>query len=117
MNILLIAIGGFLGAIIRYFIANKFPLIKGTFPSATFFVNLTGSFLLGFLMGIMPPSKWTLFLGIGFLGSYTTFSTFKVELIRQFQEKKWKPALAYMLLSYFGGILLAFLGFLSGQNL
>jgi len=117
LNILLIAIGGFFGAITRYFIANKIPLIKGTFPSATFFVNLTGSFVLGFLMGIMPPTKWALFIGVGFLGSYTTFSTFKVEMIRQFQEKKWKPALAYMLLSYFGGILLAFLGYISGDNL
>lgn len=111
MNILLIAVGGFFGAIARYFIAKKLPSIS------TFFVNMTGSFLLGFLMGVMPPSKWSLLLGVGFLGSYTTFSTFKFEIIHQFREKKWKPALAYMFLSYFGGILLAFFGYMSGLRL
>ncbi|GIN21343.1 fluoride efflux transporter CrcB [Siminovitchia fordii] len=117
MNIFLVAIGGFFGAVTRYFVANKLSFLNNSFPAATFFVNLSGSFLLGLIMGGFPSSKWTLLVGIGFLGSYTTFSTFKVEMINQLRKKKWKPALIYMFLSYFGGIVLAFLGFLTGLRL
>lgn len=117
MNVVLVAIGGFLGATARYFVSIRLSTFKSDFPPATFIVNITGSFLLGLLFGIMPSSNASLLFGVGFLGSYTTFSTLKVEIIRQFREKKWKTALAYMICSYIVGILLAYLGILIGLKL
>lgn len=117
LNILYVALGGFFGAVARYFVANKLPFSKGLFPMATFFVNLSGSFILGILIGILPPSELSLFWGVGFLGSYTTFSTFKVEIIRQLAGQQWKAALTYMLLSYVAGILLAYFGIAIGRYL
>jgi CrcB protein len=82
-----IAIGAVLGANARYFIglwaASRFG---ATFPYGTLFVNLTGSFVLGFLaatttgrFNLSPDAR--LLLAVGFLGSYTTFSSFAVESI------------------------------------
>ncbi|RST71273.1 fluoride efflux transporter CrcB [Siminovitchia acidinfaciens] len=116
MNMILVAIGGFFGAMARFYVGNKLvPTVKSGFPAGTFFVNITGSFLLGLLTGTVASTTTSLLIGIGFLGSYTTFSTFKVEIIRQLADKKSKEALLYMISSYFGGIALAFIGFVIGK--
>jgi CrcB protein len=82
---LIIGIGGFIGAVTRYliaiWIAQKWPR---PFPLGTFAINVSGSFLIGFLMVLLldrlaAPPFWRLFLVVGFLGAYTTFSTFEYE--------------------------------------
>lgn len=73
MSILYVALGGFAGSIIRYFLSNLLNPDKRGFPRGTIFVNLSGSLVLGLLMGMMPASNWILFMGTGFLGSYTLF--------------------------------------------
>lgn len=116
MNIIFVAIGGFFGAIARFYVGNKLLApSKNGFPAGTFFVNMTGSFLLGLLTGIAASTTISLLIGVGFLGSYTTFSTFKVEVIRQVADKKSKVALFYMVSSYLSGIVLAFIGFVIGK--
>jgi CrcB protein len=81
----LVAIGGGTGALMRYLAASA--IVKrfgGGFPLGTFIINVTGSFLIGFLMTILTERfhvdpNWRLLLVVGFLGGYTTFSSFEWE--------------------------------------
>ena len=84
MNTLAVAIGGALGALARYGLAEQWPAPDGAFPWATFAVNVSGCLLIGLLLvrlvevGSAHP-LWRPFLGTGVLGGYTTFSTYAVE--------------------------------------
>jgi CrcB protein len=79
-----ISLGGILGTLARYGASRAVHVAPGTFPWSTFTVNLTGSFVLGALLALVvhrwPPSQFVRpFAAFGFLGSYTTFSTWMVE--------------------------------------
>ncbi|MEH7418153.1 fluoride efflux transporter CrcB [Neobacillus drentensis] len=115
-NIALVAVGGFCGAISRFGLSN---LIKGryptTFPFATLLINLAGSFLLGLIFGANIENTWRLLLGTGFMGAFTTFSTFKLENIQLHEKKHGKVLALYLTISYTCGILLAFLGMKLGS--
>jgi CrcB protein len=79
-----IACGGALGAPARYEVARLIHVAKDTFPWATFWTNVSGSFALGFFLILVierfPPTRYLRpFFAIGFLGAFTTFSTFAVE--------------------------------------
>jgi CrcB protein len=117
-NILMVAVGGFFGAIARFGVSNwvrgKYPT---AFPTATLFVNLLGSFLLGLMIGANLASSWRLLLGTGFMGAFTTFSTFKLENIQLHANRNWKVMIPYLGISYTIGILLAFVGIKLGQIL
>ena len=82
---IIIGLGGFLGAITRYLLAVWIGQKWGRdFPLGTLVINVTGSFLIGFLMALLmerfvTPPFWRLLLVVGFLGAYTTFSTFEYE--------------------------------------
>lgn len=110
--ILAVGMGGFAGAIARFYVSRMIASRFSTsFPYGTLTVNLIGSFALGWLFGTTASTFIFAWLGIGFLGAFTTFSTFAVENIRLLQEKRWKIGLLYMGTSYFAGILLAMLGY------
>lgn len=116
MHGMMVAIGGFFGAMSRFGISRLFKkYYLSDFPYATLFVNLAGSFLLGYVIGSDIPEPGILLIGTGFLGSFTTFSTFKLENIQLHANKKWKPLITYLLLSYTIGILFAFLGMALGR--
>lgn len=117
MEYLFVGIGGAFGAFARYavgiWIGGRW---KSSFPAATFFVNLTGSLLLGFLTGLFNQTgiEWNHFkamAAIGFLGSYTTYSTFAFEVVNLTHDRKAGIAAGYLLGSLFSGLLLAFAGF------
>ncbi|MED4312248.1 fluoride efflux transporter CrcB [Heyndrickxia coagulans] len=116
LNGIFIAIGAFFGAVSRFslsrWINRAFP---AKFPLATFFINLSGSFMLGLLFGTGAGSSWRLLLGTGFLGAFTTFSTFKLENIQLQADKKYHILVPYLVLSYLFGIAMAFLGILLGK--
>lgn len=113
---MMVAIGGFFGAISRFGISRLFKKYDHSdFPYATLFVNLVGSFLLGYVIGSDIVETGILLLGTGFLGSFTTFSTFKLETIQLHADKKWKPLITYLLISYTVGILFAFIGMALGK--
>jgi fluoride exporter len=82
---LLVVIGGGTGALARYVAASAIMTrFGGKFPLGTLVINLTGSFLIGFLMTVLTERwqvdpRWRLLLVVGFLGGYTTFSSFEYE--------------------------------------
>ena len=85
---LLVATGGFFGAITRFAISNWFKRRNKTqFPLATFLINITGAFLLGYIIGNGVTTGWQLLLGTGFMGAFTTFSTFKLEAVQLLNRK------------------------------
>ena len=117
MAIVLVGIGGLFGAVVRYEIGKRLArLSRAHFPVATFFVNITGALLLGLLSGLDTPKSVYLLMGDGFLGAYTTFSTFMYEGFMLFDVNKKLNAAAYIVLSlilglagYFAGLQLGFL--------
>ncbi|WP_093228270.1 fluoride efflux transporter FluC [Thermoflavimicrobium dichotomicum] len=108
-SVLLIGLGGFLGAIFRYGVSVWFKRIS-SYPWGTLCVNLSGSFFLGGILSL-PPSVITKYLmGIGFLGAFTTFSTFKWETLQMIRNNSWKISAIYLGVSYMGGVFLAWVG-------
>ncbi len=95
MNYLIVGAGGFIGAISRYVLAVWIGQRWGRdFPLGTFIVNVSGSFLIGLFMTLMAERfienpGWRLFLVIGFLGAYTTFSTFEYETGMLIRDGEW----------------------------
>ncbi len=82
MKYLVIGLGGFVGANARYVVAQWAAQRWGTqFPYGTFIINITGSFILGFFQILVSnfawSDNWRLLIAIGFVGAYTTFSTFE----------------------------------------
>lgn len=108
-KILLIGAGGAFGAAARYLI-NVSPLHKifQPFPFPTFFINVAGSFLIGFLL-ILLTDKYAindnlrLAVMVGFLGAFTTFSTFELEIWGLIKENHFVTAFLYLFLSVFLG--------------
>jgi fluoride exporter len=109
MILLFIALGGFAGAILRYAISKK---INKSLPYGTFLVNMIGSFLLGFLFYKGMSETEYAFLGSGFCGAFTTFSTFKLEAFQLNITKGKIISSIYLFLSYMGGIICVFFGYL-----
>lgn len=99
-NVALVGTGGMLGAISRCLLGGWISnLTSGRFPYATLAVNISGSFALGiFLTLALEVMPWgsapRLFMAVGFLGAYTTFSTFSYETAVLMREGSWLLALA-----------------------
>lgn len=113
IHVMVVAIGGFFGAIARFYVSEKWNRNIEKIPYGTLFVNLIGSFLLGFFLSYGLKEVYLLLLGTGFLGAFTTFSTFNKEL-RTLQKypRKWT---IYFTVTYAGGFCLAFLGYFLGK--
>ncbi len=130
MMALMVILGGALGAPARMFLdkrittalSGKSISLRSTdFPFGTYFINISGSFLLGFLTGISlkghMPSLLLAFLGLGFCGAYTTFSTWSFESLILFEKRLYKTALLNIFLSLVMGLLLAGIGIALGELL
>lgn len=102
LNLLIIALGGALGAVSRFLLGNGVSRALGSaLPYGTFVINIVGCFAMGFLMTIivdreMLPAAWRLFLCVGFLGGFTTFSSFGYEALMLLTEGKLLAVLAYV---------------------
>ncbi len=84
---LMVMLGGATGSLARYVVGTAIMnRVGGRFPLGTVFINITGSFLIGFIMTLLterlkPHPNWRLLLVVGFLGGYTTFSSFEWETL------------------------------------
>lgn len=110
MTLLLVVLGGAVGAPLRY-LADRFVQARhdSAFPWGTFVVNVAGSFLLGALLAGASGHVVAL-LGTGFCGALTTYSTFGYETVRLVEEGAYRPALANVIGSIAAGLAAAFAG-------
>jgi CrcB protein len=114
-----VAVGAMLGANLRFVMGNwAADRFGADFPYGTFIVNVSGAFVIGLVLayigervGIDP--LWRLFFATGFLGGYTTFSTYAWESLTLVQSGNWVPALAYV----FGSNVVGFIGVWLGSVL
>jgi CrcB protein len=115
-----IAIAGAAGAVVRYGVGLLIGRPSGSFPWAPLFVNVSGSVILGFLVALfderlVPDPALRAALTIGFLGAYTTFSTFSLETFRLLQDGALGTAVAYVLASVLAGLGAVYLGWVVGR--
>ena len=107
-NFLLVALGGGLGAASRYGVSLALPAKPGEWPWATFSINVLGSLLIGVLAGWLSTrgeasEPWRLFLGVGVLGGFTTFSAYSLETLGMVERGEWPMAILYALGSVLAG--------------
>ena len=116
MKIIAIAVGGLSGALLRYWVSGVFShLISEDFPWGTLSVNLIGSFLIGLLWAVFskrlylnPELRALIF--IGFLGSFTTFSSYALETLNLFRSSEIKAALLNIVYNNVFGLFAVILG-------
>ena len=116
INLIYVASGGAVGAVLRYLTSNFYKFYFPNFPIGTLFINFIGSFLIGILASNLESRGTSYifikyFLIIGILGSFTTFSTFSLETVQLVNDKKLFLSLVYIFLSISLCILGAFFGF------
>ncbi len=122
LKLLAIAIGGAAGSVLRYAAAAfTYRFVEPAFPWGTLAVNLGGCFLIGFLWQMFERSSATpemrALIFIGFLGGFTTFSTFGLETFHLLRDGEYGRAAANMLASNLAGIALVIAGFLLARQL
>lgn len=114
-RIFYVALGGAAGSVCRYLV-SLIPL-KGNFPFNTFFTNLLGAVLIGFIVGLATNGDITesqvLFWKVGICGGFTTFSTFSLEALQLLEAHRYLSGGIYIALSIF----LCILGVILGRNL
>jgi fluoride exporter len=121
MRAIWIGVAGFFGAVSRYWLDGWISrLTGGGFPWGTFVVNMTGCFLIGALTALLterllPHPTIRIAVTVGFLGAYTTFSTFAYESLRQIQDGAVGMALANIGASVIVGIIAAWIGVMVGR--
>lgn len=113
MTLLAVALGGFLGAVMRFVISQKIQGMKGIL-----LINCAGSFLIGLSLHIAIQTNWVaIFWMVGFLGAFTTFSTFAVQFVESWSKGKQRKASGYALFTLLGGFLSISLGWWIGTVL
>ena len=116
---LAVAAGGAIGALLRYGVSGLVGVTQ-VFPWATLTINIAGSFAIGMLWGWHSHAEWfqqwgRLFLVVGVLGGFTTFSAFSLESFVLFDNGKSITALTYVLASVAGCLLAVFAGMKAGD--
>ena len=116
INFFWVALGGALGASLRFISSSFFNLFYPNLPIGTFFINVLGSFIVGLLINTLEMRNYSeifikYFLIIGVLGSYTTFSAFSYEVIELYNNKKLILSIIYILASVFSCIVAAYAGY------
>ena len=117
--LLLVGLGGGLGAMARYLVGVQVGRTLGTqLPWGTLAVNAAGGLLIGVLAGWLAlrggadQERWRLFLGVGMLGGFTTFSAYSLEVVLMLQRREYLTAITYSFGSVFLSVGMLFVGLL-----
>lgn len=118
-----VALGGGIGALLRYQTGRWLTHWLGvqavtTFPWATLTVNVLGSLVMGMLAGFLARhgqggEQWRLFMGVGVLGGFTTFSSFSLEMMLLIERGQPFQALTYVLISVLAGLSALYIGLIA----
>jgi CrcB protein len=120
---LVVGMGGFLGSILRFWVGGYISDRMGMrFPYGTFIINCTGSFLVGLVITLLTEKghwnpNWRYLIPIGFIGGFTTFSTFEYETFRNFQDGEILVAGLNVVASVVIGFLSVWLGVITGRTI
>jgi CrcB protein len=112
--LLLVGLGGFFGAIARFVVGTVIAGRWGTsWPFGTFVINISGCFMIAFFVTLTSErvtvnESWRYLFPIGFVGAYTTFSTYEFETMRLIEGGAWLRAASYVLLSTVVGLAAVF---------
>lgn len=124
LNLLLVALGGALGSMLRYSTAFSFVKMFSAnyIPYSTMFINVTGSLLIGIVFGLAQRYQWMtpelrLFLATGICGGYTTFSAFAYENVVLLQQSNYLGFMLYASLSFVLTLAAAFAGVYFTRNI
>ncbi|MGH8013802.1 MAG: fluoride efflux transporter CrcB [Candidatus Binataceae bacterium] len=115
-----VGLGGFLGANARYLLGGWVARWLGVgFPYGTFIINISGCFILGFFLALVQDRLWVhpnvrLLFAVGFVGAYTTFSTFEYESVRLLQDGEMLLGVTYLIGSVVAGGIAAIVGIALG---
>jgi CrcB protein len=118
-----VGLGGFIGSIARFWLGGYISNRMGTrFPYGTFVINITGSFLIGLIVTLLAErahwsANWRYLIPIGFIGAYTTFSTFELETFQSVRSGELLIALLNVALSVIIGFIAVWLGVVTGRTL
>ncbi len=121
-KVLALGLGGFLGANARYWLSEWIDrAYRSSFPAATLLINVSGSFALGLYVAAASQRGWgdayRLLFAVGFLGAYTTFSTFSLETLSlAVDQGRPGAAMLNILLSVVGGVVAAWIGIVVGRT-
>jgi CrcB protein len=120
---LAVAVGGALGAMLRFYLGGSvLARTAAPFPTATFVINITGSFIIGFFLTLVteriPISPHLrLAVAVGFVGAYTTFSTFEYETARLVEQRDFMHAALNVILSFVVGFVAVWGGIIAARML
>lgn len=122
LKYLAVGFGGFIGAIARYLLGTYIGGRYGQrFPYGTFVINMTGCFLIGLVLALLSRTTastyWRYLIAIGFIGAYTTFSTFEYETLRAVQDGQVLVGLLNIVVSVIVGFIAVWAGDALGRVL
>ncbi len=121
LKYIMVGIGGGLGSILRFWLGTYIGSKMGTrFPYGTFVINITGSFLIGLVFALLTVRthwsvNWRYLIPIGFIGGYTTFSSFEFETLRTLQDGQIGLGLLYVMASVVVGLVAVCGGMIAGR--
>lgn len=121
MKYLLVGVGGCIGSVLRFWVGGYVSQRLGArFPYGTFVINVTASFLIGFILTLLAERSqwspnWRYLIPIGFIGGYSTFSTFEWETFQVLRDGEVAIALLNVGLSVVVGFISVWLGAITGR--
>lgn len=118
-QILIVGLGGFLGSVFRFLLAQLTSSTHHPIPFSTLGINLLGSFLIGIMLSLAESKlnqNLFIFLVPGLLGGFTTYSAFSGEVFLLMRQQSYVPALIYIASTVMGGLLLTALGYFTTKQ-
>jgi CrcB protein len=119
----MVGLGGCLGSILRFWVGSYVGSKMGArFPYGTLLINISGSFIIGLVFAVLTTKthwspNWRYLVPIGFIGGYTTFSSFEYETLRLIQDGQTGLGILYVALSVFVGFIAVWGGVIAGRVL